>query len=109
MSGPPPRAAKSTKAEFRHFAFVPRAIQCKLRQNGPASETYHASSCGGPSRIRKYLLSELVGDTDLEIMLHQRQLIRDGQRAVRGGTTNTSSGICKAEGSETAERGIPEV
>jgi hypothetical protein len=55
-------------------------------------------------------MSELVCEPDLEIMLHQRHLIGNGQWATRGrSATSTTSRFRKAEGSEAAEGGIPEI
>ena len=53
--------------------------------------------------------SELVCDPELENVLHHRQLIRDGQRATRGGRTpRTSSYVRNVERTESV-RGIPEI
>src|SRR5262249_22880691 len=61
------------------------------------------------SRARRYLLSELVCDAELEKVLHHRQLIRDDQGATTGRrTTGTDSRVRSAECIEVA-REIPEI
>src|SRR5262245_65536617 len=52
--------------------------------------------------------SELVGEPELEIVLHQTQLIGNGQGTVRGRTTVASSRVREAEGAGI-ERYISEI
>src|SRR5262249_52136624 len=53
----------------------------------------------GRTRIRRPPFPEFVSDADLKNVLHQRQLVRDGQRASGGRrTTDTRARVRKARG-----------
>jgi hypothetical protein len=72
------------------------------------------ASCSGRERpanvVVTILFSKLVCEPQLENMLHQAQLIGNGQRTTRGRrTTVASSRIRKVEGTAIAERKIPKI
>ena len=79
------------------------------RQNAGRSRGLTIAVRTRASRRGRKLGSELIRDTDLEMMLHHGQFIRDGQRAAPGSTTGTNPGVRKAEGREGTERRIAEI